>query len=95
MPIEHLDWLWARQQAALQSWQQGDGQFVLDVLLNDYSEVLRGVEKLTQAYKEALAAGATVERATILQELDWSSWAKMHRIIEARPPTGIDESKTV
>lgn len=88
MNREHLEWLKARHDAAILAWQQGDGQFVLDVLANDYWELLAEIDRLQGEVDEARRLGAEVERERIFDEMDWSSWVRMHRIIRARPATG-------
>ena len=94
MNNERLGWLKARHDAAMYCWLQGDREFVMDVLVQDYPEVLAEIERLRGEVAEARRLGAEAEREKILAELDWSSWVRMHRIIGARTRTGkVDDNE--
>ncbi len=88
MNNERLGWLKIRHDAAIQCWLQGDGEFVMDVLVQDYPELLAEIERLRTEIAEARRLGAEVERERIFDEMDWTSWVRMHRSIRARPATG-------
>ena len=88
MTDEQLDWFKKRHDAAMYCWLQGDREFVMDVLVQDVPAMMAEIERLRAEVGQARQLGAEAEREAIFDQMDWSSWVRMHRVVRARPATG-------